>query len=94
MFTLSSPLSTMCYAHFIDFKHMHCPFGICCTNAGLVWVTVANRVLVFKEDGAFSTACKLEDEGPAGITAASKGEIIIAFSKSRKLVCYSHNMLS
>ena len=94
VFMLSTPSSTMCYVYFIDFKEMQRPFGVCYTNTGLVWVTAANQVLVFKEDGAFSTACKLEDEGPAGITATSKGEIVIVFSKSRKLVCYAHNMLS
>ena len=88
VFTLSSSLSTMCYAYFIDFKHMQNPFGICCTNEGLVWVTSTDRVLVFKEDGTFNTGCKFEDEGPAGIIATTKGEIIIAFTKSREVVRY------
>ena len=90
VFTLPSPLSTICHAYFIDFNHMQNPFGICCTNEGLVWVTSTDRVLVFKEDGTFNTGCEFEDEGPAGIIATSKGEIIIAFTKSRKVVCYTH----
>ena len=89
VFTLPSPLSTMRHAYFIDFKHMQSPFGICCTNEGFVWVTSTDRVLVFKEDGTFSTGCKFEDEGPAGIIATSKGEIIIAFTKSREVVSYT-----
>ena len=87
-----SPSSTMCYAYFIDFKHMQSPFGICCTNEGLIWVTSTDHVLVFKEDGTFDTACKFADEEPAGIIATSKGEIIIAFTKSRKVVCFNTSM--
>ena len=91
VFTLPSPSSTMCYAYFIDFMDMQKPFGICCTSEGLLWVTSTARVFVFKEDGTFSAACKFEDEGPAGIITTNKGEIIIALSKSRGVVCYTLN---
>ena len=90
VFTLPSLLSTMCHAYCIDFNRMQNPFGICCTIEGLVWVTSTDRVLVFKEDGTFNAGWKFEDEGPAGIIATSKGEIIIAFTKSREVVCYTH----
>ena len=91
VFTLSSPSSTMCYAYFIDFMHMQSPFGICCTHEGHIWVTSTDRVFVFKEDGTFHAGSKFKDKGPAGITATSKGNIIIALTKSRRVVCYSLN---
>ena len=91
VFTLPSPLSTMCHAYFIDFVHMQNPFGICCTSDGLLWVTSTDRAFVFKEDGTFSVGCKFEAKGPAGIMATSRGEIIIALTKSRSIVCYTVN---
>ena len=68
---------------------MQNPFGICCTSEGVLWVTSTDRAFVFKENGTFSVGCKFEGKGPAGIIATSKGEIIIAHTKSRHVVCYT-----
>ena len=91
VFTLPSPFSTMCYAYSIDFIHMQKPFGICCTDEGLLWVTSNDRVFIFREDGTFSVGCKFDNKGPAGIIATGDGEVIIAFTKSRSVVHYTSN---
>ena len=43
-------------------------------------------MLVIKEDGIFNAVCKFDDEGSAEIITTNKGEIIIAFMKSRGVV--------
>ena len=91
VFTLPSPSSSMCYAYFIDFVHMQNPFGICCTDEGLLRVTSNNCVFVFREDGTFSVGCKFDNKGPAGIIATGDGEVIVAFTKSRSVVHYTSN---
>ena len=91
VFTLPSPFATMCYAYSIDFVHMQKPFGLCCTGEGLLWVTSNDRVFIFREDGTFSVGCKFDNKGPAGIIATGNGQVIIAHTKSRSVVCYTLN---
>ena len=68
---------------------MQNPFGICCTSEGVLWVTSIDCTFIFKKDGIFSVGWKFEGKGPAGIIATSKGEIIIAHTKCRSVVCYT-----
>ena len=88
--TINDPSTAkMSYSFSIEHTSMLCPFGVCCTVDGEVFVSAKDKVFAFKEDGTYIFAIDFIDQEPTGVTVNQRGMLVVSLTRDGKVVFYS-----